>query len=111
MVSWIEREDDNVDESALETEFVEEDVEKLGAELYDVLCTVTSDEPLTIVRSEASMNGFMAWKKMCRRYSPRTPAKALMAMVEVMNPKRVSEITFLPKAIDAWELKAVKLER
>ena len=57
------------------------------------------------------MNGFLAWRKMCQRYSPKTPAKALMAMVDVMSPKRVSDVLHLTKAIDDWELKASTLER
>ena len=45
----------------LETQFLEEtDVEQWGAELYNVLCSLTAGEALTIVRGETGMNGFTA---------------------------------------------------
>ena len=40
------RGDDGVDEEAIGTQFVEDDTQKLSAELHDVLCSITSEEPI-----------------------------------------------------------------
>ena len=42
---------------------------------------------------------------MCSRFDPRTPAKALMAMLNVMNPKKVKDVRYLSGAVEDWEVK------
>ena len=34
-------------------------------------------------------DGCEAWSKLFNRYNPKTPSRALMAMMAVMNPKEV----------------------
>ena len=66
---------------------------------------------MIIVRAEMSMNGFLAWKGLYKRFNPITPAKALAVMMEVMNPPKVSDPNRVPKAIDDWDVKVAMLER
>ncbi len=55
---------------------------------------------MTIVRVQVGTNGFMAWRNLCKRFNPITPAKALAVMMEVMNPPKVSDPNRVAKAID-----------
>ncbi len=50
-------------------------------------------------------------KRLYQRFNPTTPAKALAAMEEVMNPKKVHDVYMIPKAIDDWEPKVTNLEK
>ena len=111
ILEWVERAAETVSQEDVETQFVEEDVEKLNAELYDVLCTVVEGEPLTIVRGVTSMSGFVAWRKLYGRYNPTTPARALAAMMDVMNIRKVTDVCRIPQAIDEWDLKVQTLSR
>jgi hypothetical protein len=80
-------------------------VEKVGGELYAMLSALVSGEALTIVRGVLTGDGWLAWAKLNARFDPRTPAKALMAMLNVMSPKKVKEIRFLAAAVEDWEVK------
>ena len=113
VINWVERATGEITEEDVETQFVEEGdvIEKLGAELYDLLCSITGGEALTIVRAAVDMNGFLAWMALHRRYSPVTPARALAALMEVMCPPKVMDINLVPKAIDSWTLKLTTLEK
>ena len=64
VLKWIEMASHETKTDDIETQILDDyDVEGWGAELYDVLCSLTGGEALTIVRAENGMNGFMAWKK------------------------------------------------
>ena len=82
----------------------------LSAELYQVLCLKCHGEPLTIVRG-ADGNGFIAWKKLFNRYNPRTVARAMMDMVKVLTPGKVTDIKLLEAKILTWEENLRKMER
>ncbi len=77
----------------------------MGAELYDMLCSLTSGEASTIVRGEVGMNAFMAWRNLCKMFNLITPAKALTVMMEVINPPKVMDVYQIPKAIDDWDVR------
>ena len=112
VLEWIERSDDNVTVGELSDQFVDEpELEQWSDELYDILCSVLNGESLAIIRGVPDMNGFMAWKRLYARFNPTTPAKALTAMLEVMNPQKVQDVYMIPKAIDAWELKMLTLKK
>ena len=72
---------------------------------------MVTGEGLAIIRGVPDMNGFIAWKRMYSRFNPTTPAKAIAAMLEFMNPRRVVDVHQIPKAIDAWELKLIAMEK
>ncbi len=113
VIAWIETVPGTVTSEEIDQNSVEEKevFEHWGAEFYDLLCSLTSGEALTIVRTEMSMNGFLAWKGLYKRFNPITPAKALAEMKEVMNPPKVSDPTRVPKAIDDWVVKVAMLQR
>ena len=112
VLKWVEMAPNDTKADDVETQFLDDyEVERWGAELYDVLCALVGGEALTIVRAESGMNGFMAWKSLYRRYNPITPAKALAVMMEVMNPPKEKEASRVPKAIDEWDMKVAVLQR
>jgi hypothetical protein len=87
----------------------EEQVEKMGSELYAMLSTLVVGEAMTVVRGVVSGDGWLAWSKLNIRFDPRTPAKALVAMLAVMNPKKIKEIRHLAGAVEDWECKVKAL--
>ncbi len=84
-------------------------VDRLGAEIYAMLSSLVSGEALTVVRGILTGDGWLAWAKLCARFDPRTPAKALMAMLNVMNPKKVKDVRYLSGAVEDWEVKVKSL--
>ena len=80
-------------------------VEKVGSELYAMLSSLVSGEAMTVIRGVLSGDGWLAWSKLNARFDPRTPAKALVAMLAVMSPKKVKEVRFLSSAVEDWEVK------
>ena len=87
----------------------DEDMNKMGAELYAVLSTLVMGEAMTVVRGVPSGDGWEAWSRLFNRFDPRTPAKALMAMMAVMQPKKVKDVRELPSAVQEWEMKVKNL--
>ena len=49
--------------------------------------------------------GWLARKKIVSRFDPKTPAKALLAVMAATQPKKVRDIRDLPSAIEDWKLK------
>ena len=88
----------------------DEDMNKMGAELYAVLSTLVMGEAMTVVRGVPSGDGWEAWSRLFNRFDPRTPAKALMAMMAVMQPKKVKDVRELPSAVQEWEMKVKNLD-
>ena len=99
---------DEMDDVFMEEE--DERVEKIGAELYSVLTSLLTGEPLMLVRSVQHGDGWAAWRKVFNRYNPRTPARALMAMMAAMQPKKIKDLREMSKAVEEWEV-AVKVLR
>ncbi len=84
-------------------------VDRLGAEIYAMLSTLVLGEALTTVRGILTGDGWLAWSRLCCRFDPRTPAKALMAMLSVMNPKKVKDVRYLSGVVEDWEVKVKSL--
>jgi hypothetical protein len=80
-------------------------LDRLGAEVFAMLSSLVSGEALTVVRGILTGDGWLAWAKLCARFDPKTPAKALMAMLSVMNPKKVKDVRYLSGAVEDWEVK------
>jgi hypothetical protein len=64
-----------------------------------------------LIQVVRDVDGFQAWHKLIRKYSPITPARSLMCMIEVVTPPKVKQLAQLPAAIERWELKVYQLER
>ena len=110
MMEWMEKQA-NPKQEELDTHVVDIGVDADGVDLFDTLVALTSGEALTIVRGTDKMNGFYAWKRLMERFNPNTPAKALALMMEVMQPKRLSDPNKIPQAIEEWDLKVQCLEK
>ena len=110
MMEWMEKQATPKQEE-LDTHVVDIGVDADGVDLFDTLVALTSGEALTIVRGTENMNGFFAWKRLMERFNPNTPAKALALMMEVMQPKRLSDPNKIPQAIEEWDLKVQCLEK
>jgi hypothetical protein len=115
IMEHVERTEEDMTSGDIEDKYMEDDgdskIEKLAAEMYDLLCSLTSGEAMTVVRAETEMNGFLAWRSLCKRYSPMTPARTLAALMDVMNPPKHTDINLILKAIDLWTLKINTLEK
>ena len=80
------------------TEWADEEINKAGSELFAVLSSLVTSEAMTVVRGVPNGNGWEAWSRLFNRFDPRTPAKALMAMMNVMQPRKVKDVRELPSA-------------
>ena len=81
-----------------------EDTDKYGAELYAVLTSVVTGDAMTVVRGVVDGNGWEVWSRSFNRFDPRTPAKTLMAMMSVMQPKKAKDVRDLMNVVQAWEV-------
>ena len=71
---------------------------------------MTTGEALTVVRGVAGGNGWHAWQQLVIRYNPKTPARALMAMMAVMQPRKVKDVRELQGAVQEWEVQVKNLK-
>jgi hypothetical protein len=94
--------DDNLEEYT--------DVEKISAEVYNILSQYCTGEALTLVKAVTTFEGFLAWQKLFRKYNPKTMARAIRLMSEVASPKQVKEMKDIDEAITTWENKVKRLE-
>ena len=77
----------------------DQQVEQMGAEPYGLTVLMTTWEALTVVRGVAGGNGWHAWQQLVIRCNPKTPARALMAMMAVMQPRKVKDVRELQGAV------------
>jgi hypothetical protein len=61
--------------------------EECGQELYVNLLMKTKGRANHVVSQTGIQNGFVAWKRLCEEYEPRTPARAMHVITDVLNPK------------------------
>jgi hypothetical protein len=112
----VDKATEDVTHGDIDNEFVEKYlsetvIEKLSADLYDVLCALTSDEAITVVRSEVGKSGFKAWRNLFNRSSPVALARTLAALMDLIKPPRITDVTVIPKAIDPRTLKLNTFEK
>ena len=90
----------------------EDDRKKWGAELYGILVMLVTGEAMTVVRGVGDNDGWKAWHRLASRFDPRTPARALRAMMTVMQPKKVKDVRELQATVQDWEnrMKQLKAE-
>jgi len=90
---------------------METDLEKRSTELFDVLCLKTQGEALNIVRGVDSMDGILAWQKLCNNCSPRTWATTMMKVMRVAAPGRMNTLSDVIQGIEKWEMELEELEK
>ena len=87
----------------LEDGFTDVDVGRISTELFDVLAMLVKGEAFAVVRGVLEMNGLEAWRRLKSKYSPTTPATALMAVIRVMSPTKVKLLKDLTTAMETWQ--------
>jgi hypothetical protein len=97
----------NFDQSFSEAVYHEDkmQVEKTRSELYAMLSSLVFGEAMTVLRGVLTGDGWLAWAMLNARFDPRTPAKTLMSMLSVMNPKQVKAVRYLASAVENLEVK------
>ena len=87
---------------------------KFSAELFGVLCALTSGEANVVVRSiiqkGAGYCGFAALCALSQRFNPKTPARILQFLSTVLNPPSIKDVRLLERAVEEWEIKIGKLK-
>ena len=87
---------------------------KFGAELFGVLCSLTSGEANVVVRSVvqkgAGYCGFAALCVLSQRFNPKTPARILQFLTTILNPTPIKDVRLLERAVEEWEIKVGKLK-
>ena len=104
MTEW-EKGTEDLDE---ETELSKE-LEQRSAELYDILCQFCSGEALMVVRSVEDMEGIKAWQRLHKKYNPKTMARGVRMLTEVIGPPKITELTNFETSVTMWEEKVKRL--
>jgi hypothetical protein len=95
-----------IDENDLDPDTDFPGIDDRSAEVYDILCQHLTGEPMLILRSVKDMHGFAAWQRLFRKYNPRTMARGLRMLTEVIQPPRVKNLSDIEGGIIKWEEKA-----
>ena len=75
---------------ALETGADVQEVQ-LSSELYDLLCQVCAGEAMAVLRSVDDCKGLYAWKKLLEKYRPKTMARQMKLLQEVLSPQKAKD--------------------
>ncbi len=60
--------------------------------MHAALSSLATGDAMVVVRGVVNGDGWEAGSRLFNRFDPRTPAKAMMAMMSVMQPKRVRDV-------------------
>ena len=60
---------------------------------------------MTIVRGVPEMNGVEAWRRLLRRYLPRSSARTPVKLMDVVNPGQAKDVHELAGNLGQWQLK------
>ena len=84
---------------------VEDDVDhqQNSAELYDVLCQLVAGEALSIVKAVPDCEGYHAWFALHKKYNPKTLARGVRMMCQVVNPRKAKDLSEVESVINEWE--------
>ena len=105
MTVWESMEDEIDEENHMSRDF-----QQRSAELYDILCERCDGEALMIIRQVNDMEGVRAWQKLFHRYNPRTMARGLRMLSEVVNPPRAKSLADVETLVSKWEDRVKRLE-
>ena len=73
---------------------------RVESDLCGLLCMLTKGDADTTVRSAGERNGFVAWAKLYQKHNPKTPARGLMALQDVVRLPTVKDIRQLTKVLE-----------
>ena len=66
--------------------------EETSACLFDILCQHVEGEALMVIKSFSGFHGLEAWRRLHRKYSPRTLARRLRLLMAVVNPGKIKNM-------------------
>ena len=78
--------------------------------LFDILAQHVEGEALVIIKSVTDYHGFEAWRRLHRKYSPRTMARRLRLLMAVVNPGKIKSIGEIQASMNMWEERITQLE-
>ena len=81
-----------------------------AAELYEVLCMMCTGEALNIVQGVGQGDGFAAWQKLHSMYCPRTAMKVMGKLVEVVTPKKITDMKEVRGTVEKWAAKVKEMD-
>ena len=88
-----------------------EGMKERGAELFEVLCLLTSGGAKLMIREAQDNDGFAAWQILARTFGRKTLASSLRKYREAVNPTQAKETSDIVGAITRWESAMRELER
>ena len=71
--------------------------------LFDILCQHVEGDALVIIKSVVGYHGFEAWRRLHRKYSPRTLARRLRLLMAVVNPGKMKSVGEIQANLNMWE--------
>ncbi len=97
-LEWAEREKDQIDQNDLDM-LSWPHVNAANTTLYDMLALITQDDALLLVE-QAKEQGFEAWRRLARRYSPTGGKFELDRRQHIRQRKQCKSLDEVPSAVD-----------
>ena len=88
-----------------------EGMKERGAELFEVLCLLTSGGAKLMIREAQDNDGFAAWQILAKTFGRKTLASSLRKYREAVNPTQAKDASDIVGAITRWESAIKELER
>ena len=107
----LQKAEDTKDELDEETDF-DAEKEKISGIIYALLvgaCDV--GEALKCVKSIRFGQGVRAWQKLCTKFNPKTAARTIKLLANVVGPPKIANVQDVGNALDAWEEQVRKIEK
>ena len=84
--------------------------ERLSGELFNLITTMTSGEPLQLLHN-CNYNGAEAWRRLAKRHSPSSPLRAMQLLMQVIAHEKAKRVTDIRNIIEKWESMVLMLQR
>ncbi len=111
----VKKDFNNLDVVSMESLVGKDYYDKYSGELFSVLVGLTEGEANSVVRGVCTLTGercgFTAIKALGERFNPKTPARFLMQLMDILKPGVVKDARGLAKLVEDWEGKISKWER
>jgi hypothetical protein len=91
------------------TDVGDEFTDKLSAELFDILMPCCSGDASDVIHSVEDGAGLMAWNKLYLKYNPRTAARMIVIVKEVVSPPQIPHAKDFESYIRNWIAKEKSL--
>eukprot|EP00974_Lingulodinium_polyedra_P044531 4272323-Lingulodinium_polyedra.AAC.1 len=99
------------DADARDPDGIRDDLERWSAALKNRLAQGLEGAAYVVQSAVEGSNGFETWRRVVKKYDPKTPTRAMQLMVRVMVPGKLKKNEDVGTAIARWESKLVALER